>query len=118
MRPTGAGWPGRRGAASAADREPEPASRRGLYWAYELYRGGRGHPMSDVRRGEGVVEGLRPGGGSDDPAEVLARVGGPLFVDRRPGQVRVACRGVTGVGPDRAAALRALAERLRTAAES
>jgi hypothetical protein len=59
--------------------------------------------MSDARRDE-AEEGDRW-----RAPEVVARLGGPVFVDMRPGHVRATCAGVTGVGPDRAAAFRALA---------
>jgi hypothetical protein len=67
--------------------------------------------MSDRRRDGGDGEASSP---SERPAmsapEVVSRLGWPVFVDMRPGYVLVTCKGVTGVGPDRASAFRALAE--------
>jgi hypothetical protein len=45
--------------------------------------------------------------------EIVSLLGGPVFVDMRPGHVRVICEGVTGVGADRKSAFRALAELAR-----
>ena len=43
-------------------------------------------------------------------ALIVSRLGAPVFVDMRPGYVCVTCKGVTGVGPDRATAFGALAD--------
>lgn len=45
--------------------------------------------------------------------EIVSLLGGPVFVDMRPGIVRVTCEGVTGVGADRKSAFTALAEQAR-----
>ena len=70
--------------------------------------------MSDIRRDQsgGWVRspGERPGCRAP---EIVSRLGGPVFVDMRPGCVRVTCQGVTGVGPDRATAFRALADQVK-----
>ncbi len=50
--------------------------------------------------------------------EIVSLLGGPVFVDRRPGCVRVTCVGFTGVGPDRSAAFRALADQFNAATAS
>ncbi len=50
--------------------------------------------------------------------EIVSLLGGPVFVDARPGQVRAICEGVTGVGSDRRSALRALAERAKAVTTS
>ena len=72
--------------------------------------------MSDGRRDGGGGQAIPPGEGSPVSApEVVSRLGGPLFVEMWPGHVRATCAGVTAVGPDRAAALRALADRFDAA---
>ncbi len=50
--------------------------------------------------------------------EIVSWLDGPVFVDRRPGCVRVTCAGFTGVGPDRPAAFRALADQFNAATTS
>jgi hypothetical protein len=45
--------------------------------------------------------------------EIVSLLGGPVFVDMRPGHVRVTCEGVSGVGADRRSAFRALAEQAK-----
>ncbi|HVK15270.1 MAG TPA: hypothetical protein VM597_41405 [Gemmataceae bacterium] len=75
--------------------------------------------MSDIRRDQSGDR-VRPPGerpGCRAP-EIVARLGSPVFVDMRPGCVRVTCQGVTGVGPDRASALRALADQVKAAPAS
>jgi hypothetical protein len=64
--------------------------------------------MSGVQREDGVVPGDAPGPGG--VPGIVARLGGPIWVDMSPCRVRVTCRGVTAVGPTRAAAIRALAD--------
>ena len=80
---------------------------------------GCGAPLSDGRRDGGEGEAFSP---VQRPAvsapEVVSRLGGPVFVDMRPGHVRATCKGVTGVGPDRATAFRALADQFDARAGS
>jgi hypothetical protein len=45
--------------------------------------------------------------------ELVSRLGGPDFVDMRPGHVQATCAGLTGAGPDRTSAFRALADQVR-----
>jgi hypothetical protein len=70
--------------------------------------------MSDTRRDQGGdwerSPGERPGYRAP---EIVARLGGPVFVDMQQGCVRVTCQCVTGVGPDRASAFRALADQVK-----
>lgn len=75
--------------------------------------------MSDTRRDQGGDWACSPGErlGCRAP-EIVSRLGGPLFVDMQQGCVRVTCQGVTGVGPDRASALRALADQVKAAPAS
>jgi hypothetical protein len=69
--------------------------------------------MSDIQRDQAGDREHSPGGRPGWRApEIVARLGGPVFVDRRQGCVRVTCQGVTGVGPDRASAFRALADQV------
>jgi hypothetical protein len=70
--------------------------------------------MSDVQRDQGGDRERSPEGRSGCRApEIVSRLGGPVFVDMRRGYVRVTCQGVTGVGPDRASAFRALADQVK-----
>ena len=75
--------------------------------------------MSYVRREEGEGGEASPGDPSPGTAPgVVASLGGPVFVDMRPGHIRATFGGVTGVGPDRASAFRALEERVKAAPSS
>jgi hypothetical protein len=72
--------------------------------------------MSDIQRDQGGDRERSPGGRPGYRApEIVSRLGGPVFVDMRQGFVRATCQGVTGVGPDRASALRALADQVKAA---
>lgn len=75
--------------------------------------------MSDVRRDRGEGGEASPGDRPDGTAPgVVALLGGPVFVDIRPGHIRATFGGVTGVGPDRASAFRALEEQVKAAPSS
>ena len=45
-------------------------------------------------------------------AEIVDRLGAPIFMDTAPGTVRAQCRGYAGIGADRSSALEALAEQI------
>jgi hypothetical protein len=64
--------------------------------------------LADERQRDGAPTGAASG----NPADLVYGLGAPVFVERRPGRVRVTCLGVTGDGPDRATAVGSLAARL------
>ncbi len=70
--------------------------------------------MRDLRSGDGVVGKRYTGERPESRAqEIVSLLDSPVFVDMRPGHVRVNCRGFTGVGPDRESAFRALGEQVK-----
>ena len=71
--------------------------------------------MSDRQRDGGEGQAFSAVQRPVSAPEVASRLGGPLFIEMWPGHVRATCAGVTAVGPDRAAALRALADRFDAA---
>jgi len=68
--------------------------------------------MSNFQRDESAVSEQRSPSRWPAP-EIVSRLGGPVFVDMRPGHVRVVCQGFIGVGPDRMSAFRALADQVK-----